>query len=201
MMSCALHVAAFALLPLDTPPQLAHGPLCRRSFMALPVSVAMASASVGNAAVAFASGPASIAKGTIDLQKGAVAAGDTPALYVTVRPAAANGMSALQAGKVVPLATKRFAAPLLFPFQFELTAADLTEEYRDADPSSYDSVDLLVSARWDGDGVAATRGPDDLVGRGLLRKLGSSDKEQWSGASIELQGRGLAGRLLTGGSK
>ena len=141
-----------------------------------------------------------IATGVVQLQNGATVIGAAEAaLYVTVRPAEAGG-GALQAGtKVVPLATARVAAPIAFPYKFQLTEADLTAEYKSIELSSIKSLDLLVSARFDGDGVAATRGPDDLVGRGLLRKAGSIEPLRWKPAVVELQGRGLTGRLLTGG--
>jgi len=147
--------------------------------------------------------PAVVATGIVTLQPGAsTGANAAPgALYVTVRPAEATA-GALQAGaKVVPLATARFAAPISFPFAFTLTTSDLTAEYAGVEGSAYQALDLTVSARLDGDGVAATRGPDDLVGRGLLRKVGSLSPSDWQAAAVELQGRGLAGRLLTGGAK
>ena len=41
--------------------------------------------------------------------------------------------------------------------------------------------------------------PDDLVGRGLVEKYGKLDSTQWRQAEVALEGRGLTGRLLTGG--
>lgn len=118
---------------------------------------------------------------------------------MTVRPVG-DAPAALQAGKTVPLATGRFAAPLQFPFAFDLSTADLSVEYQGVvDVESFDTLDLIVSARWDTDGTAATRGPDDLVGRGSLLKRGSRDGSSWTKPVVELQGRGMAGRLLTGG--
>ena len=176
-------------------------PMCRRSLLrssSLAAAVVCSRALTDGSVLADASVP-SLASGTVALQAGASLADvDGAALYVTVRPATSDGAAALQAGKVVPLATTRYANPS-FPFQFQLTTADLTEEYKALDVTSYDTLDLLVSARWDGDGVAATRGPDDLVGRGLLKKNGSRDVTQWRAASVQLQGRGLTGRFLTGG--
>ena len=148
------------------------------------------------------SGAAVLATGTITVQKGATVTGaSSAALYVTVRPLTAEG-GALQAGtKVVPLATARFAAPITFPFKYTITSDDLTAEYKEVAKSTYDLLDLVVSARFDDDGVAATRGPDDLVGRGLLKKGGSRQSVEWQSDGVELQGRGLTGRLLTGGSR
>jgi len=149
-----------------------------------------------------ACGSRAVATGTISLQPGVRAVDDaSAALYVTARPAESVG-GALQAGtKVVPLATARYSSPIAFPFDYCLTLDNLTAEYQSADATTYETLDLLVSARLDGDGVAATRGPDDLVGRGLLKKAASREPAQWRAAPVELQGRGLTGRLLTGGSK
>lgn len=122
--------------------------------------------------------------------------GSEGALYVTARPAPDN--AALQAGKVPPLAAARFA-PVAFPFQFELTSSDLTAEYLGTPSSAYEEKDLLISVRFDTDGVAATRGPDDLVGRASLVKRRSAAPVDWLPVVVELQGRGLTGRLLTGG--
>ena len=47
--------------------------------------------------------------------------------------------------------------------------------------------------------VTRRRGPDDLVGRGLVEKFNQLDSSQWKQAEIVLEGRGLTGRLLTGG--
>ena len=60
--------------------------------------------------------------------------------------------------------------------------------------------DLIVSARWDSDGVAATRDPEDLVGRGVWKHNGGTGG---GGNNVEiiLTGRGAFGKLVTGGSK
>ena len=52
--------------------------------------------------------------------------------------------------------------------------------------------DLVVSARFDSDGVAATRDPTDLVGRGFYSSKSSQDP-----VAVELQGRGLFGKSVT----
>ena len=98
-----------------------------------------------------------------------------------------------------PLAASRFAGPLAFPYRFELTSSDLTPEWVGVPESEWRACDLIISARLDTDGVAATRQPEDLVGRATLRKAGASSG--WKATDVELQGRGLTGRLLTGGSK
>jgi hypothetical protein len=114
------------------------------------------------------------------------------ALYVTARLASGGAMT-----KQPPIAAARFPCPLHFPYAFELKMpADLTAEYAGAPVDFLASQDLIISARLDTDGVAATRDPDDLIGRGGLSKQGSASG--WAPVAIELQGRGLTGRILTG---
>jgi len=48
-----------------------------------------------------------------------------------------------------------------FPYEFAVRRRDLFDEFRDADLAG---AALTVSARLDTDGVAATRGANDLVG-------------------------------------
>ena len=57
------------------------------------------------------------------------------------------------------------------------------------------NMDLVVSARWDSDGVAATRDPNDLVGRGLFQVRSGGE------VTVPLQGRGITGKFVTGKSK
>ena len=90
-----------------------------------------------------------------------------------------------------------FAGPISFPYQFTLGVEDLTPEWSGTPEGEWRGRDLIVSARLDTDGVAATRQPEDLVGRSDIRKAGAATG--WRGAEVELQGRGLTGRLLTGG--
>lgn len=71
----------------------------------------------------------------------------------------------------------------------------------------------VVSARLDSDGVAATRDPEDLVGRALMKKTKLSKAVPATAASpgdqastevpqvtVPLQGRGFGGKLVTGKS-
>lgn len=80
----------------------------------------------------------------------------------------------------------------LFPLPFTFAEEDALP---DAPPyEAWSSLSLVVSGRLDSDGVAATRDTEDLVGRGLATKLAG---DGWQSAIVMLQGRGLAGRLLT----
>lgn len=107
-----------------------------------------------------------VASGKVTLQSGvlaAAAASPGAALYVTAKPAdGATGVFA-QAGKVPPLAAVRYPSPLTFPFEFSLSSADLTPEFAAVDSSVYSAADLIITARFDTDGVAATRGPDECA--------------------------------------
>ena len=139
-----------------------------------------------------------LASGVVRIADG-VTPPEAQALYVTVRlvPNQNQGLF-VTAGKVPPLAAARFPGPLTFPYKFELRTDDLTPEWSSTPASEWQTRDLIVSARLDTDGVAATRQPEDLVGRSEIRKAGA--QSGWTGADVELQGRGLTGRVLTGGS-
>ena len=127
-----------------------------------------------------------VALGTVKVKDGVTQPSqERGALYVTAR----IPPNRLSAGKVPPLATARYAAPVTFPFEVRLTAADLTPEYAGVPASEWSGQDLTLSARWDCDGTAATRDPDDLVGRGQV--VGGRP------AVVVLEGRGLTGRVLT----
>lgn len=124
----------------------------------------------------------------------------TPALYITCRPDRADNVPAAilsgTRGKPPPILAARFANPT-FPFNFELSSTDLTLEGAGGDAENdmfwWRNDDLIVSARFDSDGVAATRSPDDLVGRGIYRH------SQSSLVNIPLTGRGAFGKFATGG--
>jgi hypothetical protein len=140
-----------------------------------------------------------IANGVIRLPADVAApSSDASALYVTVRVVPSNNVGMyVSAGKVPPLAAARFAAPQ-FPYRFELTTSDLTPEFGGVPSEQWAAQDLVVTCRLDTDGIAATRAPEDLVGRGQLAKR-SRALPPWEPLEIELQGRGLTGRVLTGG--
>ena len=168
----------------------------RRALLAAALAAAPSSRRPASAA----SPP--IALGTVALQSGTLAQGSDQAgaaLYVTAKPASTNTGVFAQAGKVPPLAAARIPTPLDFPYQFSLTTDDLTPEFASVQKEVWEKEDLILTARFDCDGVAATRGPDDLVGRSTLSKRGAADPSSWASAVVELQGRGVAGRLLTGG--
>ena len=120
------------------------------------------------------------------------------ALYVTCRPNRPDNVPKAildgSRGKPPPVLAARFENPQ-FPFEFSLTTDNLTPEGASAVEGSetiwWSGEDLVVSARLDSDGVAATRDPNDLVGRGFY-----SPKTKDT-AVIELQGRGMFGKAVT----
>jgi hypothetical protein len=159
-----------------------------------------------------------------DIQLGsdsAVDTGSTPALYVTCRPNTPDnvpqGILSGTRGKPPPVLAARFENPS-FPFDFELVSPrHLTPEgaysKNVAGPATQTSQfwwageDLVVSARWDSDGVAATRSPDDLVGRavwkyisGTITMTRNSSSSADNKVEIQLTGRGTFGKLVTGNS-
>jgi hypothetical protein len=176
-------------------------------------------ASVWFLSVGPAFAEASLQEETV-LLKGAVtlasdvelATSDKAALYITCRPDKADNVpSAILSGtrgKPPPVLAARFENPT-FPFQFRLSSPrDLTIEGASdgtsssttpvLDPSKFWWKDdaLIVSARWDSDGVAATRSPEDLVGRGVW-----TGGDAASAVEVPLTGRGAFGKFATGGSK
>ena len=120
------------------------------------------------------------------------------ALYITCRPDRPDNVPAAilngTRGKAPPVLSARFANPT-FPFQFSLSEENLTVEGSQFE--WFSRSDLIVSARYDQDGVAATRSPDDLVGRRLISKEELSKNAH---VSFQLEGRGVFGKFATGKS-
>eukprot|EP00588_Corethron_pennatum_P008666 CAMPEP_0194271638 /NCGR_PEP_ID=MMETSP0169-20130528/5377_1 /TAXON_ID=218684 /ORGANISM="Corethron pennatum, Strain L29A3" /LENGTH=190 /DNA_ID=CAMNT_0039014035 /DNA_START=30 /DNA_END=602 /DNA_ORIENTATION=- len=142
--------------------------------------------------------PGLVAKGVVTVRKGDEAPGEpSAALYITCRPDTIDDVPRAildgSRGKPPPVASARFAAPLDFPFRFEIDTSNLTPEgAADSEGGErwWKDKNMVVSARFDSDGVAATRDPGDLVGRSIYKSGGSE-------ASVELQGRGIGGKFAT----
>ena len=161
-------------------------------------------------------------RGTVKLQPGQSSPPsiEGSALYITVRPNvpddAPRAILDGTRGKSPPVLSARFpiaSSPTVggefFPFEFELTQQNLTPEGALILPTANNEgekgdgsamlwwekngKELIVSARLDTDGVASTRDPEDLVGRGISSR--SSDSA--AVVSIELRGRGLFGKSVT----
>lgn len=114
--------------------------------------------------------------------------GPDTALYVTARPTENSGADQVWQGRrVPPVLTTRVAKPS--DLCAILTEKDVTPEGLTWD--GWKTGPLVVSARLDTDGMASTRNATDLVGQGSIAAKQST-------VTIPLQGRGLAGKILTG---
>lgn len=122
----------------------------------------------------------------------------SPALYVTARVGSRGRVLAS-----IKLPLQSLPSPT-FPALVQIKEGDIyaeTPEVRHAIAREIQTSDLVLSARLDQDGRAATRGPQDLVGQATLYKFKSLDSAQWSRADIVLTGRGAFGEFVTGSGK
>ena len=128
----------------------------RRTALALPLAVVPVAARAATDDV--------IVSGTVSAADAVV--GADAALYVTMRRGGAP-QAAFSKFKAVPepsLAAVRIPMKgKTFPVDFSIPRSALFAD-APALPAEIKDVALTVSARLDQDGVAATRGPDDLVG-------------------------------------
>ena len=157
-----------------------------------------------------------ILKGVVTLKPGSEpVSSESAALYVTAKPEttinAPKVIADAFAGRPPPVLTARFPISTgvdAFPFNFQFTESDITVEgaYQDGNGNEKSNKywwihdNLVVSARFDSDGVAATRDPDDLVGRSfsLVAKGDSGDNFRYENyVDIQLQGRGVGGKFIT----
>lgn len=111
--------------------------------------------------------------------------GPDTALYVTARP---TDNQVFEGRRAPPVLTTRVATPS--SLQTVLTEKDATSEGMSW--GGWKTGPLVVSARLDTDGLASTRNATDLVGQGTVAADGTT-------VTVPLQGRGFAGKLLTGG--
>ena len=193
----ATPVAAFSVRAVDTTTELS-----RRDVFFSVATVSTLISLPTNKAEAIE--PTTFVKGTATLQTGlsndSIDSG-SQALYITARPRRPDNVPKAildgSRGKPPPVLAARFERPQ-FPFEFSLTSDNLTAEGASVVEVSDNGViiwwsdeDLIVSARLDSDGVAATRDPGDLVGRGFYSAAAQDD------VIIELQGRGMFGKAVT----
>ena len=187
-------------------------PINRRDYMAKIASTAI----VALPKVSDAVNKITILKGVVTLKPGSQAVMSTgSALYVTAKPEttinAPKAIAEMFAGRPPPVLTARYpisSGSSAFPFDFQFTEADITAEglYEDTNAEKKANIywwmndNLVISARFDSDGVAATRDPDDLVGRSFSlveRKDNDNTFRYSSDVEIQLQGRGVGGRFIT----
>jgi hypothetical protein len=121
------------------------------------------------------------------------------ALYLTARQDVGIFQAQIKNVKPPPVLSKRlpFAkGSEAFPLEVTVSASeDLTPEGQElkAQWTKAGGLPLVISARLDADGVAATRDPQDLVGRAVVKKVDG----KWEDGQIDLQGRGVAGKFIT----
>lgn len=143
--------------------------------------------------------------GEVTIKEGyEVPAASTAALYITAREDIGLLRSAVLNSKPPPILTKRIPIKASnFPYQFKLDSQfDLTPEGQQTYAEwSSGKTPILISARVDEDGVAATRGPNDLVGKGTSSYGLNEGDPAWDKTSIELVGRGIGGKLVTSQTK
>lgn len=144
-------------------------------------------------------------QGEVTIKEGyAVPSASTAALYITAREDIGLLRSAVLASKPPPILTKRISIKASnFPYQFKLDSQfDLTPEGQQTYAGwSSGKTPILISARVDEDGVAATRGPNDLVGKATVSYGLNEGDPTWDKAAIELVGRGIGGKLVTSQTK
>lgn len=122
--------------------------------------------------------------------------GTNSAIYLTAKQDVGIWQAQVRNMKPPPVLTSRTAAPFSFPLEIILNGqTDLTPEGLSLQ-SQWQSgkVPLVVSARLDVDGVANTRNAEDLIGKATVSKDASG---VWGGCVIELEDRGIGGRIVT----
>jgi hypothetical protein len=167
----------------------------RRRFLALPWLALAAPTTIASAQQEqFNEGSSFHLEVTVSLPReidSDLLLGPDTALYVTARPTTAEMIppDALQGGGRIP--------PVLSARSVDRTmTVVLSDNDRTQEGTLWDtwkSLPLAVSARLDTDGIAATRNSTDLVGRAIAVDASKGSRS----ITIPLQGRGLAGKLLT----
>lgn len=142
-----------------------------------------------------------VLQGEVTIKEGyEVPSASSAALYITAREDIGLLRSAVLASKPPPILTKRIPIKASnFPYRFKLDSQfDLTPEGQESYAGwSSGKTPILISARVDEDGVAATRGPNDLVGKASISYGLNEGDPAWDKAAIELVGRGIGGKLVT----
>mmetsp|Transcript_34663 Transcript_34663/g.111243 ORF Transcript_34663/g.111243 Transcript_34663/m.111243 type:complete len:181 (+) Transcript_34663:1-543(+) len=112
---------------------------------------------------------------------------ETAALYITVKKGAApQEFAGLVRGAPAPALGAVRVTKAQFPYTFAITRSDLFPEFANVDVAN---LALTVSARLDADGVAATRGPDDLVASTFIDGKGQR-------ATLDLKPRGVVKNFM-----
>jgi len=198
-------------------------------FLGVPASFQMAQASFADDSPQPPDNKIIIIEGVATLKEGNVFTASQPssaALYITARPEnmknAPKELFHAMGGRSPPVLTAKFQVENgdVFPLSFQITPDAVTPEgaFRSLSSKSlknnqlhdesttywWSKDNLVVSARLDSDGVAATRDPEDLVGRSIsLNDKCKSGEDETRSIScrrevlLELQGRGIGGKFVT----
>lgn len=160
--------------------------------MLLVIVAVVHSLSIGRraavASLSVAVAPTTIVTGVATLDA-AAPTGDDAALYVTVKKGAgAQAVAGLvKAAPSPPVAALRVPLrDISFPYTFRVVSTDVFPGVADLT-----GVSLTVSARLDQDGVAATRGAEDLVATGFA--VGADPTP----VQLTLKGRGIVSSFMT----
>jgi len=152
----------------------------------------------------FSSANAAVVAGQVVVAQGIsapqIGTNQNLALYVTVRQDRGIWQDRVRNFKSPPIMSKRIPSSELkqgFPLRVTLDSVlDATVEGKEIEEAwTKGQTPLLVSARLDVDGVAATRSPDDLTGSAstsFSNEQGSFDKFE-----LTLVDRGITGKLIT----
>ena len=143
-----------------------------------------------------AAAPAKIT-GTITLGDGVQAPESlSRALYITAKPDLGFINSQLLLRKFPAVMSQRIPGEkVTFPYTYTLNEKEDGTEDVNLQREKWVTLPLIVSARSDTDGVAATRDETDLVGKGDSSR---TQDDSWSQANIMLEDRGVGGKLVTG---
>lgn len=125
-----------------------------------------------------------------------IPSGSDPAIYLTAREDVGIWTAQIKNVKPPPILTSRTAGPFSFPVEIVLSGEnDMTPEGAlIAKQWQSGKKPIVVSARLDADGVAATRNAEDLVGKSIATR---DDGGVWKGCLIELTDRGVGGKFIT----
>jgi hypothetical protein len=125
-----------------------------------------------------------------------IPAGTGSAIYLTARQDVGIWTAQIKNMKPPPILTSRTPSPYTFPLAITLSAAnDITAEGLEIQQQwQSGKASIVVSARLDADGIAATRNAEDLVGKSIASK---NENGEWVGCQIELTDRGFGGKMIT----
>ena len=140
----------------------------------------------------------SVIEGIVSIKDGVpIPSEPTVALYITAKEDIGLWTAGVRNIRTPPLLTKKIAidSKVIFPLKVSLSEEDLTTEAIAIGQEGFKKLKngLLISARLDVDGNAATRNERDLLGSG------KSDKQDdyYGDFSVLLEGRGVTGKFLT----